>query len=426
MTDTDSGEEISRDELYELVWSKPMMEVASRFGVSSSYMARVCRHLNVPRPPRGYWAKVSAGKSVGKIPPLPTSQPGHHQSWSRGALGFRSPELDPTGVDETNAAPPPNRLRSSSRHPLLDGARELFLIGRKSRSLGYLKPSKVILPDITATEAGLDTALSVANKLFLEMERRGHRVSIAPDARTFERVGTDLRETAHPHPLYENLWVPRRCTVVYVGTLAIGLSILEMTEAAEAKYVNGTFIRLDALRENPTHIKQFSRHSEWVTTIDYPTGRICIHAYCPYQTANWSRHWREEKSASLLGRIPAIVQEIEDSSAEIARLVAEGNRRQEEESRQFDENWARWEREAANKRAAEAAECSRNALLGIIGAWDEARRVQVFFAEVERQLSTLSPESRETIAKQLERARELVGSTDALALFSTWAPLGAS
>ncbi len=45
-----------RDELYDIVWSEPMMHAAKRFGVSGSYLARVCTMLNVPRPPQGYWA----------------------------------------------------------------------------------------------------------------------------------------------------------------------------------------------------------------------------------------------------------------------------------------------------------------------------------------------------------------------------------
>ncbi len=50
---------ISRESLYELVWAESMLKVAARFGVSSSYLARVCTLLNVPRPARGYWAKLS-------------------------------------------------------------------------------------------------------------------------------------------------------------------------------------------------------------------------------------------------------------------------------------------------------------------------------------------------------------------------------
>jgi hypothetical protein len=45
-----------------MVWSEPMLRVAARFGVSSSYMARVCTLLNVLRPERGYWAKLQSAK----------------------------------------------------------------------------------------------------------------------------------------------------------------------------------------------------------------------------------------------------------------------------------------------------------------------------------------------------------------------------
>ena len=44
---------VTREELYELVWSEPMVAAAKRFGVSGSYLARVCFGLSVPRPPRG-------------------------------------------------------------------------------------------------------------------------------------------------------------------------------------------------------------------------------------------------------------------------------------------------------------------------------------------------------------------------------------
>ena len=54
---------LTREALYGLVWAEPMLKVAARFKVSSSYMARICGLMNVPRPERGYWAKL-AGKRV--------------------------------------------------------------------------------------------------------------------------------------------------------------------------------------------------------------------------------------------------------------------------------------------------------------------------------------------------------------------------
>ena len=65
---------ITREELYELVWSAPMIKVAEKFDVSGSYLARVCTALRVPRPERGYWAKLAVGKAP-KRPALPEPQP---------------------------------------------------------------------------------------------------------------------------------------------------------------------------------------------------------------------------------------------------------------------------------------------------------------------------------------------------------------
>lgn len=64
---------LSRQELYDLVWSKPMMHAAKDFSISGVMLGRICRERNVPCPPRGYWAKLSS-KNVRKRPeklPLP-------------------------------------------------------------------------------------------------------------------------------------------------------------------------------------------------------------------------------------------------------------------------------------------------------------------------------------------------------------------
>lgn len=61
---------ISREDLYFLVWSKPTTEVANILGVSDVAVAKRCKKLNVPKPPRGYWAKINAGQQV-EITPLP-------------------------------------------------------------------------------------------------------------------------------------------------------------------------------------------------------------------------------------------------------------------------------------------------------------------------------------------------------------------
>jgi hypothetical protein len=61
---------LTREQLYELVWSKPMQHLAKDYGVSDRAMAKLCARNQVPVPPRGYWAKKNSGYKVVQ-PPLP-------------------------------------------------------------------------------------------------------------------------------------------------------------------------------------------------------------------------------------------------------------------------------------------------------------------------------------------------------------------
>jgi hypothetical protein len=59
-----------RETLYGQVWSHPVQEVAKGYGVSGVRLGKVCRALNIPVPPPGYWAHVRSGAAVRK-PALP-------------------------------------------------------------------------------------------------------------------------------------------------------------------------------------------------------------------------------------------------------------------------------------------------------------------------------------------------------------------
>ncbi len=50
---TDEVVHVTREQLYELAWSKPMTKVAVEFGMTSTALKKHCRRLNVPTPPRG-------------------------------------------------------------------------------------------------------------------------------------------------------------------------------------------------------------------------------------------------------------------------------------------------------------------------------------------------------------------------------------
>jgi len=60
-----------RERLYEEVWNEPTQKVAKLYGVSDVAIAKACALLDIPKPPRGYWAKKAAGRKLPIRPLLP-------------------------------------------------------------------------------------------------------------------------------------------------------------------------------------------------------------------------------------------------------------------------------------------------------------------------------------------------------------------
>lgn len=74
---------LSREELYERVWATPVSTLAEEWGLSDRGLSKACRKLKIPVPPRGYWAKVEAGKRVKrkKLPDLPAGEAEEIVAW---------------------------------------------------------------------------------------------------------------------------------------------------------------------------------------------------------------------------------------------------------------------------------------------------------------------------------------------------------
>ncbi len=60
--------QLTREALYELVWSKPKTALAKELGVSAVALGKACARALVPVPPSGYWAARAVATRVRKIP----------------------------------------------------------------------------------------------------------------------------------------------------------------------------------------------------------------------------------------------------------------------------------------------------------------------------------------------------------------------
>ena len=74
MSDSRQLEDLSRHELYDLIWSTPVTKVAADFGVTEVTVKNHCNNRRVPRPTQSYWKVIAAGGKPRKKPLPPSAQ----------------------------------------------------------------------------------------------------------------------------------------------------------------------------------------------------------------------------------------------------------------------------------------------------------------------------------------------------------------
>lgn len=415
---------VSRDTLYAEVWAEPMTTVAASYTVSSSYLARVCRQLKVPCPARGYWAAVQAGKRRSK-PRLRDPKPGAALDWCRGAgPSRRAPLVGQTARRVTRRFGPRPEV-----HPLVSGTKELFTNSWPPRDSGYLRPRKRVLPDVFCSEPALEGALRAASELYLALEDRGHRIAFGPAS----RPDVDHRQVKPKEPPgYYGLWdtwTPARSTVVTMSGFEIGLSLYELSQSVEMRYLNGKYVPAAAPEAQRGRTRGY--WPDWTTKRDVGTGRLVFRAFSANHRVTWQREWTEAKAGDLVAKAKRIVRELEAEVPALAlrldqaRQEAEVQRQkwlkeQEERERREAEQQRIREQKELERRQAQAVTDSRNQLLAIVERWALAHRIDSFFEEAARSVAARSQDEAAVLANRLGRARQLLGETDPLRHFDTW------
>lgn len=414
------GPLVTRDELYALVWAEPMLKVAERYGVSSSYLARVCTNLRIPRPHRGYWAKLAVGKAP-EPKPLPPALPGDEISWTPGttlALVMREPSAARnkafSKVSTTRLGP-----KGAQEHPLIQEARANFESTEAASRNGFLKPSKRNLAHIIVTRGLMEKALSLANDLFIGLERRGHRVVLGSHSEHIQRPEFDPRESPNKQSYYDNLWSPGRQTLIYINGTPLGIILYEMTEATVMHYVKGEYIReAEYLALKP----RVANHMTWKTTQDIPSGRFGLLIYTSYYDRNWSQYWKESKPGQLGKSALSLVKKIEEVQPEAERIVAEGRLRYEDAQIKWKAAQERREAEEREHRRQKSISESRDELMQLIQAFDKADRASKAIRRLTAAATNLGEVERQRFEVLITEAKSLLGVEPDIQSFLTWKP----
>jgi hypothetical protein len=406
---------VTREKLYEEVWAEAMTTVAARYDVSGNYLARVCQHLNVPHPPRGYWAKLKVGKAP-KQPALPEPRPGEAIEWERGDW-VPKPHRSVESSEQAPMLPKHIKKDLPTRHALVSGVQELFEKARLT-DVGYLRPLKRNLVDIFVSQQTLSYALDAANELFLTFERRRHRVILSSEHH--HRPELYVYEGQRKFDYYNSEpWRPGKLTLVFVGDQSFGLTLYELTEKAEVEYEWDRPIRYVRVSELPT-----KRKHRWADssprTEQMPCGRLALRAFCPTGWVTWEQHWRETKPGQLARKAKAIVSELEGVVPSIVEKTIAAKKEAEIRRQQWEVECRERERQEQERRRAEAFKESRQELLAIVDRWALARNIESFFEDAQRRAGDLPAEDQALVIARLEEARQMLGGTNALDHFRKW------
>jgi hypothetical protein len=415
---------VTREELYEQVWREPMLKLAQRYEVSSSYLARVCVELRVPRPERGYWAKLEYGKAPPK-PALPSARPGDLTEW-RAELPLTTNERTAVARQRRSArmvhpatiatSAPPSKVR---RHELVDEVKQFFLKTRKPDDTGHLRPFKRHLVDIVASEKALDSALDAADTLFSALTKKGHRVVLAGGISHSRRTEFDVREVPRKQGYIRQVWSPDQATVVFIDDVPIGMTVFETSEFVDM--VNIGHSKYVAVRDmTPEQLRRFKDPHYWRTTRELPSGRLAVQAFSTSWRAPWTQRWTEAKAGQFASFVPSVVKELQAIAPELKRRADEANRKAEEEHREWERKQELERQEAERTRQVKARQDARQDLLAAIASWEQVRNINAYFESAERELEQLPESERQHLRGRLGEARALVGDVDALEKLRLW------
>jgi hypothetical protein len=181
---------ISRQDLFEDAWTRPLSKIAPEFGVTDVGLRKICSRNGIPTPVRGYWAQVAAGKVFARPqlrPPqgrerdvitiVPTRPPAQEVK----AAGERAKAVVASRIEPPDNLARPASTSSSGAEP--DSSGEIHKLVQRTHS-NLTSKSGVDLVHVhgkglfavTASPARADRIAQILTSLIAAVEALGWRV----------------------------------------------------------------------------------------------------------------------------------------------------------------------------------------------------------------------------------------------------------
>jgi hypothetical protein len=324
-----------------------MAVVAPTLWISDVGLRGRCMGMNIPVPPRGYWARKNAGQRV-QQPPLP--QLDARLAAAYGVTEFIRPMPSRSSEGASDDGPiaaqrrfegrPENRIivtdYTADPHPLVAETTHRYRRAKASSYNGTLQPERGPCLSLNITAATMPRVLGVLNALLVALDARGYTTRIEMDA-------------GHPR------------TVITVGTERVSMQIEEVIEHVE---------------QSAPPPKRGARFGDWQPpqSVAVATGRLILRLAQADASAH-RRSWSDCSLGQLEDRLHAIVIGV----VEVAHDIASTRRYEEDRAiRQRDEQIREYD--AYRHRAREDARVK--ALRELSARWHESRELRQYLDAV--------------------------------------------
>lgn len=153
--------ELSREDLYNRVWSTPMSKLCKDFGLSDKGLAKICLRHQIPLPGGSYWRRVQLGQTPPKIP-LAKLEEEFPVELPKPKPVFLWPEPPKVSVP----------LKLSNPHPLIIRTRDSIEGKFKIKDVPSIKIMGGLLA-ISVSKKATPRALRIMDTIIKEIEKRG-------------------------------------------------------------------------------------------------------------------------------------------------------------------------------------------------------------------------------------------------------------
>jgi hypothetical protein len=360
---------LSREQLYKEIWKTPARVLAEQFDISDVGLAKACKRMGIPRPPRGYWRRKETGKPVKTIPLPPAKQTDqltvefYRSSHPKRAENSRQ-DLIPTDLFDSFDRP----------HPLVELTRRRFENATVSKSGLLVSTAKQRL-GLSVSRDKLDRALRLYDAILKSWEHLGNEVIIG-------------KEDSSP-------------TLLRSGTESLAISITEAIETVTLP---------------PTDAELLKPKWTWKTRIETRckgTLKIVLWGAAIVEWRHFSRRFRDGESSSLENSVRKILTGALDYFADRRDYLVEAEKRRKEieERRKIEEEQR--QRDEEERRRREAEEKRIEAFLNAASDWQEARRLREFIVECRTRMAETGIDD-ETIRQWVAWAEEIADGHDPL------------